>query len=212
MPPASHPPETRHRPRQSGETSSVDFTATSSSTPQDSALSEHPTTSSPYSPDDQIKDERFGIRSRKRSSMHLNNDVAEDEHTKRTKHSCLGTPANLKSELSIHEQLNEATQMSETCELDLFAMPPPPNLASLWATVHEHTAIPADSYSTLQTPRTENHAYSVWADRLLPFQSCDPHSMGSQHRDLFEVEHHCLDTRSTGGTTNLDFMPLSMSS
>jgi hypothetical protein len=213
VPPATHPPETWHRSRRNDEIPSIDYTATSSSTPQGSATSESHMASSPCSSDDQIKDEYPAMRSRKRSSIHLEINFAEDGYTKRTKHDSLIMPAGIEIESPIRESFSEVTRSSETCEIDRFAMPPPRNPTSLWTMVHDHTSVHTTSCSTLQTTCIDNCAYDVWGDRSFHFTSYDPYLLEPQHRDPSHVEHHYTGPRSAaGGATNLDFMPLSVSS
>lgn len=212
VPPATHPPETRHRSRRSDGTSSVDYTAMSSSTPQDSTTSESHTASSPRSSDDQIRDEHSATRTRKRSLIDLETNFA-DANTKRTRHDSLIMPVNIKIESPIRDPLDEATHLSDTCELNQCVMPPPPNPISLWPTVHHQTGGQVTMYSTLQTARIDNCAYGVWADRPFDFQSYNQYSPESQHRNGFPTEHHYINTESmAGGNTNLDFMPLGASS
>jgi hypothetical protein len=213
VPPATHPPETRHGSRRSDETLSVDYTATSSSTPQDSTSSENHTASSPSNSDDQVKDERSATGPRRRSSINLETNFAGDRYIKRTKSDSLIMPANIKAESPMQDHLNEITRLSEACELDRFVMPPPLNPASLWATVHDQISVQSATHSKLHTLRTDNYAHDIWGDKSWDLQNYDPYLMDSQHRDLFHVERHYTDIRSTaGGITNLDFMPLSVNS
>lgn len=212
VPPARHPPETRHRSRRSNGTSSVDYTAMSSSTPQDSTTSESHTASSPCSYDDQIRDKHSATRTKKRSSIDLEINLA-DANTKRTRHDSLIMPVNIKIESPIRDSLDEATHLSDTCELYQCVMPPPPNTISLWPTVHHQSGGHMTMYSTLQTARIDNCAYGVWADRPFDFQNYDQYSPELQHSNAFPTEHRYIDTRSmAGGDTNLDFMPLSANS
>lgn len=211
VPPATHPPETRHRSRRSDGNQSVDHTVMSSSTSQDSTTSESHTASSPCSSDDLIRDELPATRTRKRSPIDLETNFT-DANRKRTRHDSLIEPVNVKIE-SPTRALDETAHLNDTCELNQYAMPPPPTLISLWPTVRHQTGGQMTMYSTLQTTRVDDCGYSVWVDRPFEFQSCDQYSQESQHSIALPTEHQYIDTRSVvGGNTNLDFMTLSASS
>lgn len=213
VPPASHPPESRHRSRQSKETSSVNDTPLSSSTPQDGSICESHTTSSPYSSDDQTKEKHPVTTTRKRSSIHIEIDTARAHFDKRSRHDSLITPADVKPESPIQKGTSKVTHLSGPYELDQFAKLPPPDSVPLWPTAHEHTGAQTMIYSTLQTTRIDNCAYSAWSDRTFDFQSYNHYSLGTQHEDPLNTEHQYAGISPAGkSTTNLDFMSLSTGS
>lgn len=198
VPPASHPPESRHRSRQSKETSSVNDT---------------PSSSSPYSSDDQTKEKHPTTTTRKRSSIHIEVDTTRAHFDKRSRHDSLITPADIKPESPIQKGTGKVTHLSRPYELDQFAMLPPPDSAPLWPMAHEHTGGQTTIYSTLQTTRIDNCAYSAWTDRTFDFQSYNHYSLGAQHEGPLNTEYQYAGISPAGrSTTNLDFMSLSTGS
>lgn len=211
--PASYPPETRHRSLRSKEASSVDHTPVSSSTPQGSTTSEICTASSPYSSDDQSRDEHAVTSPRNRSSMHLGADVVNDLNTKRTRHDSLVKPADIKIESPMKTAISTVMHLSGTGHFDQSTMPAPPNPTPLWAAAHDHTSRHMSVHSTMQTKRIDSCIYGAWGDRAFELESYDPYFLDTQHGDPVPTEHHYASGNSIlGGTTNLDFMPLPTSS
>ncbi|KAF1930542.1 uncharacterized protein M421DRAFT_376490 [Didymella exigua CBS 183.55] len=210
VPPASHPPETRHRTCRSKDTSSLDHTSLSSSTPQESSVSESHTASSPYSSDGQLKDEHFVTTSRERSSIHLETNFANEKMNQHVRHDSFIVPGDIGLEPTMQNPIDTVTGLNEPCDLSLFAMLPPPDPTCLWPTAQSHTGGQTMAHSILQCTRIHNCTYSAWSDRALDFQSYGHYSVegGSSYHNR---QHPGISPR-VGSTTNLDFMPLSASS
>lgn len=210
MPPASHPPKTRHFSGRSKEILSVDLTPSSSSTSQDSTASESHTVSSPYSSDDQVKDAYLAARPEKRSSIHLVTIPTDDHTSKRTRCDSLVIPVEHKIESPMQNPIGVVTHVSRTCELDQLAMPPPRPPVSLWPIVHDHASSQTMLCSTLQATLINSYAGNPWCDGAFDFQSYDQYTLGIQHKGSVGISHSNAGVSTTEGRTpNLDFMPLS---
>ena len=209
VPPANHPPETRHRSRRQQPTCLSYGTPSSSSTPHNSSTSDYRTPSSPSNCDRHIKSEPHTPNSKKRSSIFLDINIENDHAKKRTKNDNLTEPTDVKVESSDQSPNNATLQYSGLQDLDHLVALPPPNSTSLWPIMHEQTNASNAFYSALRNMNSSFSTFNAWHDTTFELYS-NP-SSNLRYRDTVDIEQR-NGSSNVRTHTNLDFMPLSINS
>lgn len=208
VPPADHPPETRHRSRFKEGTSSVENISSFATTPQESLISDEYAASSPSSPKGRIKEEYQLVDMKKRSLEWAEIDNASSEGSKRLRHDSLVNAALIKSESSSDrisdETINFPTRHETSFPIDEASIMPDPSQVPFWPMTYDHNGGLTTLYPDPQDSNFEHHDYGAWSNDTLGFQG-----YGNHTAIVCEVGNDIL---SREPTTNLDFMPLNANS
>lgn len=214
VPPASHPPEMRHRSYQI-EDVSVESVSSFSSTPQESLSSDYQPTTSPSSPDGQIEDDCHYKEKKTRSSdVSITNDNNINSlSNKRVRHDSLISSAIVKTEPPIDPILDDdAAQYKEAFVLDQSLPMPPPPQTTFWPMTYDHNGGLTSLLPTSSDASVEQRAYSAWSNDPFVFHGYNSHDLVSEYDShlpsTYGIEDSCAPRRFS---TNLDFMPLSLS-
>ncbi|KAF2621506.1 hypothetical protein BU25DRAFT_416037 [Macroventuria anomochaeta] len=212
VPPANHPPETRHRSRRSKDTSTVDNTSLYSSTPQESSISDDHTASLPYSSDDQIKDEHQTPNINKRSSVLFDVDYESGHMSKRMGQNSFIAPVYLRAESARQYSTGSVTNRKRPCKLDQLAKIPLSDQASLWSTKFDYSSDQATIQPGPQDTNIECRAYSAWGHGAFDLHGYNNHTLTVQYGEVLHTGHqYNAPSPPRGVITNLDFMPLNTS-
>ena len=214
IPLANYPPEMRHRSCQV-EDISVESASSFSSTPQEGHSSDYQPTTSPSSPDGQIEDcSRDKERTKRSLDLSIpNNNNSNSLSNKRVRHDSLISSAIVKTELPIDPSLDdEAAQYKEAFVLDQSLPMPPPTPTTFWPMTYDHNGGLTSLLPTNSDASIEQRAYNAWSNDPFGFHAYNSHDLVSEYDghlpSTFGIEDGCTPRRFS---TNLDFMPLSMS-
>ncbi|KAJ4991206.1 fungal specific transcription factor domain-containing protein [Stagonosporopsis vannaccii] len=210
VPPANHPPETRHRSRRSKNTSSADNVSSLSSTPQDSSVSEDHATSPPHYFVNQGSDERKTPNKRKMSSSLITANNENHLGNKRIRHDSLIAPAEVKVESPINDLLDSVTHYDGTFEFEQTTNES--NRPSFWPMTYDHMGGLTALNLPPQDTNVDYPAFSTWSDTAFEIDVYNDHVMTAQHGELHDAYRFNAGHPSIGVTTNLDFMAMGTSS
>jgi hypothetical protein len=211
VPPANHPPKTRHRSRRSKELPFGENTYVSSSTPHNNFTSgDHTASSSPCSSDQQIESEPQTPNIKKRSRISLDTSIEDCHANKRSRNDSLTGTTDVKVESPNQSPIHQALHYSGLHDLDHLDTLPHSNSASLWPIVHDYTSTANPFYSALHNTNNDFAAYDAWNNAAFEFQHYNIHLSSNQFGEALHAgqQHESMSVRRH---TNLDFMPLSAS-
>ena len=211
VPPADHPPKTRHRSRPSKDLPLGENTHVSSSTPHNTFTSDdHTASSSPCSSDRQIESEPQTPNFKKRSPISLDTSIENYHANKRSRNDSLIEVTDVKVESLNQSPIYPALHYSGLHDLDHLNTLPHSNSASLWPIVHDHTSTANPFYLGPHNMNNEFAAYNAWNNTAFKFEDYNSHLSSTQFGEALHAgQRH--ESISVGRHTNLDFMPLSAS-
>jgi hypothetical protein len=213
IPPADHPPETRHRSCQI-EDVSVESASSFSSTPQECLSSDYQPTTSPSSPDGRIQDDcRDKKRKKPLSDMSNTSDHDTNSLSKRVRHDSLISSAIVKTESPIDPTLDdEAAQYKEAFVHDQSLPMPPTPQTTFWPMTYDHNGGLISLLPTNSNASVEQRDYSAWSNDPFGFHGYNSQDLASGYDghlpNTYGIENSCTTRRFS---TNLDFMPLNLS-
>ncbi|KZM20783.1 DNA binding [Ascochyta rabiei] len=202
VPPADHPPETRHRSRNSRENPSSSIASQSSALSLKGSPSSSETTSSPCS--STLKNMGDYRISNKRTSVPHNISNEFGRSSKKTRKDSLVLPTGVKVDSFINDPANPTVLSNE---LNAFAQTPPSMQTFFWPKTDDYTSGRTTLYSGIQSNDdcTVNNAWDGDADELHGYTH---HLTDIEYREAIRLDpRHETIRKMRCGPTNIDFMP-----
>lgn len=207
VPPADHPPETRHRSHCSRGTSTSSSTHTLSATSQKRYLTSSELASSPSN---SILESADDHQAPEKRPFDLRNMSDEYEHpSKKNRKDSLVVTLNSEVESPKYNPSDSTVNYKTSCDQDQFTATSSSSEVSYWPVTDEHTGSQTISSTTTHNTSHDYPAYSAWNDDTFESQGYIDRLTSIDYGDAIHMGRRHDTTNVLGtGAINLDFMPL----